>query len=326
MPNVTHNPDDSLDDLRQARASLAWLYEPGDQALREVVTSRGPLDAFDELAYGRDQHRPTGLRAELRHLPTERLWGAATVGVDGAQRDGARIVIPEDPDWPTGLADLAVGRPDGAADRPADGPAALCLWVRGDLPVAATLARSVTVTGSRAATNYGQYVATDLGRDLATHGWTVVASGGYGIDTAAHRGALAVEGATVAVLPAGLDRPYPTGNQTLFDTIASEGLLVSMWPPGTHPRRDRIAANRRLLAALSRGTILVEASLRSGALTTLREALALGRTAMVVPGPVTSAMSAGGHQALRDDPRIRLVTGLADVLTELDDVAAHPPA
>jgi DNA processing protein len=148
----------------------------------------------------------------------------------------------------------------------------------------------------------------------------------YGIDTAAHRGALAVEGATVAVLPAGLDRPHPTGNQTLFDTIAGEGLLVSMWPPGAYPRRDRIAANRRLLAALSRGTILVEASLRSGALTTLREALALGRTAMVVPGPVTSAMSAGGHRALRDDPRIRLVTGLADVFTELDDVAAHPPA
>jgi DNA processing protein len=130
------------------------------------------------------------------------------------------------------------------------------------------------------------------------------------------------EGITVAVLPCGLDRLYPTANASLLNRIADTGLLISMWPPGIGPVRARMAATRTLLAALTEGTVVVEAARRSGALTVLRHTIALGRAAMVVPGPVSSAVSAGCHDALREDSRVLLVTGVADVLAELDAHAA----
>lgn len=310
-----------LDNLRRARASLATLFEPDDPHLRQMLAAHGPVDAVTLLvAEGRPpaagrRADPPGLRVEqVRHVL------AAVVAAADGQRHGGRIVIPEDDDWPTGLTDLAAERPDGAADR----PAAPCLWVRGDRPVNATLARAVTVTGARAATSYGQHIATELGRDLADRGWTVLASGAFGVDAAAHRGALAVAGPTVALLPGGVDRPYPAPHATLFHQIANEGLLVSAWPPGATPTRSRFTTNQRLLAALAAGTVVVEATPRSRALHALRAAITLGRPAMVVPGPVTSAMSAGCHQALRQHPQARLVTGIDDVLTELTRPAATP--
>jgi DNA processing protein len=301
-----------LDNVRQARASLAVLFEPGDQ-LRDLVAAHGPVDTFNRL---RDGSLPlTGLRSEVRRVPEQQLWAAVARVV--AEEAGGRIVIPEDDDWPTGLADLAA-----MPDFDADVPAVLCLWVRGDLPVAAAMKQSVTVTGARAATSYGEIVANELGHGLAVHGWSVAAGGAYGVDAAAHRGALVGEGITVAVLPCGLDRLYPTANASLLNRIADTGLLISMWPPGIGPVRARMAATRTLLAALTEGTVVVEAARRSGALTVLRHTIALGRAAMVVPGPVSSAVSAGCHDALREDSRVLLVTGVADVLAELDAHAA----
>jgi DNA processing protein len=121
-----------------------------------------------------------------------------------------------------------------------------------------------------------------------------------------------------------LDRLHPTGNTDLFARVTENGLLISVWPPGTLTSRTRFLANFRLLAALSAGTVLVEASLASGTLTALREAIRLGRPAMVMPGPVTSAQSAGCHEALRRYPDVRLVTDAADVLAELDTPASAP--
>jgi DNA processing protein len=149
-----------------------------------------------------------------------------------------------------------------------------------------------------------------------------VNSGGFGIDGAAQRGALSDHGLGVAALPCGLDRPHPAGHESLFERIAESGLLVSMWPPGSTPARDRAVANRALLATLGCGTVVVEAAAISGALSTLRHTVAAGRPAMVVPGPITSALSAGCHRALRDIPQVRLVTGAVDVIAELS--AAGP--
>jgi DNA processing protein len=158
----------------------------------------------------------------------------------------------------------------------------------------------------------------------------VVSGGAYGIDGAGHRGALAAGGPTLAVLACGVDRPYPAGHDALFVRIAATGLLVSEWPPGTAPHGHRFLVRNRLIAALSRGTVVVESAARSGAQATARRARDLGRTVMVVPGPVTSAMSVGCHELLRDSGmQAVLVASAAHVIETVgtigDDLAQPPP-
>jgi len=304
---------DTLHAARVARAGLAFLFDPDSAYLRSNLAARGPVAAFEDLVVG-GALDPAMLRPEHRRTALHDLRSDIVSVLSAATRDGGRVVIPEDPDWPPRLADLA-------ADPPEAIPAALCLFVRGNAPLAATLDRSVTITGARAATSYGGHIAADLATGCADSGWTPVTGGGFGIDTAVLRGALLSGGAT-AVLPCGLDRLHPTGNTDLFARITENGLLISVWPPGTLTSRTRFLANFRLLAALTAGTVLVEASLASGTLTALREAVRLGRPAMVMPGPVTSAQSAGCHEALRRYPDVRLVTDAADVLAELDTPAS----
>jgi DNA processing protein len=197
----------------------------------------------------------------------------------------------------------------------------LCLWLRGAWPLADAFASSVAIVGSRAATSYGDYVATELAYGVADRGWTVVSGGAYGIDASAHRGALTAGGLTVAVLACGIDRPYPVSNTSLFERIAEEGLLISEWPPGAEPHRHRFLIRNRVIAAATRGTVVVEAAARSGATQTLKRASELGRSAMAVPGPVTSPMSVGSHEALRMEG-MRLVTGWPHVLEEVGRIGA----
>jgi DNA processing protein len=151
----------------------------------------------------------------------------------------------------------------------------------------------------------------------------VVSGGAFGIDAAAHRAALAADGLTVAVLACGVDRPYPVGNAALFEQIAESGLLISEWPPGSEPLRHRFLIRNRVIAAATKGTVVVEAAARSGAGQTMSRVVALDRTAMVVPGPVTSAMSVGCHELLRTYPFSRLVTGLPHVLEEVGRIGEH---
>jgi DNA processing protein len=304
-------------DHRMARVALTWIAEPGTRAVHELVRHHGPVTTLEMLLDGdiADDRLRTAVTARLaagdpRHV--------AEVALARAERLGARIATPEDPDWPTRLDDLmlldAVGG-DRRIDRETRPP--LCIWTRGAWPLAEALGRAVAVVGARAATGYGTHVATELGYGLAERGWTVVSGGAYGVDAAAHRGALTAGGLTVAVLACGVDRAYPAGHAALFDQIAETGLLVSEWPPGAEPLRHRFIIRNRVIAAATAGTVMVEASARSGAKSTLHRALALRRPAMAVPGPVTSAMSVGCHTVLRDYPETRLVTGPADVLEEV---------
>jgi DNA processing protein len=200
--------------------------------------------------------------------------------------------------------------------------------MRGGHPIGEVLDRSVAVVGARAATSYGVHVTTDLAYGLAERGWAVVSGGAFGIDAAAHRAALSAGGVTVAVLACGIDRPYPVSHTSLFERIAEEGLLLSEWPPGAAPHRLRFLTRNRVIAAATRGTVMVEGASRSGARQTLRRARALGRSAMAVPGPVTSAMSVGCHIELRETGT-RLVSSVAEVLEEVgrigDDLAPIPP-
>jgi DNA processing protein len=221
-------------------------------------------------------------------------------------RAGARVVVPGDEEWPGALDDLG--------DR-----APLCLWVAGDLLLSDAVRKAVAVVGARACTDYGANVAAELASGLGDRGWTVVSGGAYGIDAAAHRGAMAVEAPTVAVLACGVDVAYPRAHDGLLRAIRSVGAVVSELPPGSHPTRLRFLDRNRVIAALGRGTVVVEAAARSGALNTAGHAEQLSRVVMAVPGPVTSSSSAGCHLLVRT-LGASLVTSAADVVDLLAPV------
>ncbi|MEV4120316.1 DNA-processing protein DprA [Micromonospora sp. NPDC049645] len=310
------------EERRLARVALTWLAEPGTRAVHHLVERHGPVATLDLLLDGGSPDGWLHTTVAARSAAGD-ARAVAAEALERADRLGARLVTPDDEEWPARVAGLAALRlPD--VSRRVDGETAppLCFWVRGGWPLGEALDRSVAVVGARAATGYGQHVATELGYGLAERDWTVVSGGAFGIDAAAHRGALNADGLTVAVLACGLDRPYPMGNAALFDRIADTGLLVSEWPPGSEPLRPRFLIRNRVIAAGTLGTVVVEASARSGATQTARRAIHANRVAMVVPGPVTSAMSVGAHEFLREHPKARLVTGVAHVLEEVGRIGA----
>lgn len=291
------------EERRLARVALTWLAEPGTRAVHHRVERLGLVATLDLLLDGGSPDGWLHTTVAARSAAGD-ARAVAAEALERADRLGARLVTPDDEEWPARVAGLATLQlPD--VTRRVDGETAppLCFWVRGGWPLGEALDRSVAVVGARAATGYGQHVATELGYGLAERDWTVVSGGAFGIDAAAHRGALNAGGLTVAVLACGLDRPYPMGNAALFDRIADTGLLVSEWPPGAEPLRPRFLIRNRVIAGGTLGTVVVEASARSGATQTARRAIYTGRVAMVVPGPVTSAMSVGAHELLREFPR-----------------------
>lgn len=318
----------TIEEIPLARVALTWLTEPGTWSVYRLVEQLGPVATLELLLDGgapEEKLRAT-VAARLRAGDPRAVAADALARTD---RLGARIVTPDDEEWPIQVRDLRRLALAGAS-RKVDLETAppLCFWVRGGWPLAETLDRSVAVVGARAATPYGLHVATEIGYGLADREWNVVSGGAFGIDAAAHRGALNAGGVTVAVLACGLDRPYPMGNTALFDRIAETGLLVSEWMPSAEPLRPRFLIRNRVIAAGTRGSVLVEASARSGATQTMNRALAIDRPAMVVPGPVTSAMSVGAHELLREHPQARLVTGVPHVLEEVGRIGADlaPPA
>ncbi|HZM83579.1 MAG TPA: DNA-processing protein DprA [Candidatus Limnocylindrales bacterium] len=308
--------EDVEESVLEARLGLSWVREPGSKALYTLVQQMGPVDAWRSLTTDRAM-------GNLRQAAASRLRGRDPARIvaelrRAAHRLGVTIVVPESPQWPSGLDDLAAISVDGIEPIERDTFPPHALWLRGPLPLEVT-GRSIAIVGSRASTDYGEHVASELAYRLARGGWTVVSGGAYGIDAAAHRGAISAGGNTIATLASGVDHPYPTGNSHMFDEIAEAGLLISEWPPGSAPHRVRFLIRNRVIAALTRGTVMVEASARSGARQTLRRARQLGRVAMAVPGPVTSMMSIGSHEELRreGDERVRLVASADHVLEEV---------
>lgn len=272
------------EEVRLARAALCRVGEPGETVVGKWLAAHGPVETLAALREGGplpgvSAERLAGLRARARTACPEA--DLATLAACSG-----RFLVPGDQEWPGQLDDLGDARPVG-------------LWVRGPTSLRLCALRSVALVGARACTEYGTHVASVLGSELAERGWCVVSGAAYGVDAAAHRGALAVDGATVAVLACGVDRAYPPGNQELVARIAEQGVLVAELPPGAHPTRSRFVLRNRVIAALTRGTVVVEAEHRSGSLVTARRAAELDRYVMGVPGPVTSRLSAGVHQLLR---------------------------
>jgi DNA processing protein len=303
---------------RLARAYLAAVAEPPAPALVAFVAALGPVEAAVRVRRGEVPEQVEKVTSARRESDRSREHLAAAEAV------GARLLIPEDDDWP------AV--PFLAFDQSSHGhlAAPLALWVRGPARLAELAERSVAIVGSRASTGYGNHVANSLGYGVAELGCAVVSGAAYGIDGAAHRGTLAAEGVTVAVLACGVDRVYPAGHSRLLGHIAREGLVVSEYPPGAVPARHRFLVRNRIIAGLAAGTVVVEAGWRSGARRTASDAALLGRPVMAVPGPVTSALSVGCHRLLRE-PGTIAVTSAEEVLEEvgrigIDLAPANQPA
>jgi DNA processing protein len=294
------------DDERVARASLLRATEPAVAGVVRHVRDVGALQAIDDIRRGRPigASDPAAMLARLSAADGEQ-------DLEVAAGFGMRLVCPGDDEWPDGLDDLAAVDAD-----------CLGLWVRGPLRLDEACGQAVAVVGTRAATEYGEHVALELSIGLAERGWTVVSGLAYGIDAAAHRGALAAPGATVGVLACGGDVAYPKGNRGLYERIVADGAVVSEHPPGAAPQRTRFLVRNRLIAALSAGTVVVEAAPRSGARSTARHAGELFRHVMVVPGPVTSSLSAGCHQLLRDRPDSVLVTKVDEVIEQVGPMGA----
>ncbi|MCC2335305.1 DNA-processing protein DprA [Cellulomonas wangsupingiae] len=309
------------DDGRAARAFWSALVEPGDAVAGALVQACGAVASLGWVAHAVAAGRPdwSVLAGSTGHLDDAlrrrvevavRRWAARWPSVDPARdlavaaRCGARLVVPGDDAWPAVLDDLGAVAP-------------FALWVRGEDP---RVRRSVALVGARACTTYGERVAVDLATDLARSGWVVVSGGAYGIDAAAHRGAVLVGGPTVVVLAGGVDRPYPAGNARLLEEVVrAGGTLVSEVPPGSTPTRGRFLQRNRLIAAMSRATVVVEAAWRSGAASTAHHAAGLLRPVGAVPGPVTSAASAGCHRLLRDGVAV-CVTDASEVMELAGDV------
>lgn len=285
------------DNERLVRAAWTYIAEPDDAVACLARDVLGSVDAMKYVVH--DQPIPSEVLPADAPRATTRLnqalsrWQVRLKAInperdlDRAARQGIRLIIPTDDEWPRQLDDLG----------PAAPPA---IWVRGRGDIRA-LSKSVAIVGSRASTPYGQDVAAQMAAELSERGWTVLSGAAFGIDAAAHRGALvSSQRLTAAVLACGVDRVYPKTHEELIGCLLDVGVVISEVPPGTYVRKQRFLDRNRLIAALSRAVVVVEAAQRSGALSTAAHAARIGRPLGAVPGPIGSDQSRGCHNLIRD--------------------------
>lgn len=301
-------------DMMLTRVVWARITEPGDGLAGELIAAEGAQDALELVLQNASAARLRAALEKVRetsgNLITERAlrdacerWRsranrAETVrDIERAVASGVRVLCPGDEHWPDRVNDLGANAPT-------------VLWVRGDWR--ALNARALGVVGARAATGYGSHVTAELVDGACAAGFAIVSGAAYGIDAVAHRTALAAGGVTLAVLAGGVDRPYPRAHDGLLREISRIGVVCSEMIPGSAPTRWRFLQRNRLIAALSEAVLVTEAGVHSGSLNTAGHAAQLSRPIGAVPGPITSAASAGCHRLVRDYD--------ATLITSVDDV------
>ncbi len=280
-----------------------------------VALSLLPLNCWrrvgEHLHAGDEPGRILELVLEARRIDppanSSAFRSRAVAALDRAKGRGIRVVPWSDPAYPVALSAIVDPPP--------------VLWVRGNL--AALSGRAVAIVGSRAGSAYGLSVAERLAADLAARGVVVVSGLARGVDSAAHRGALAVNGSTLAVLGSGADVIYPAEHTGLARDIETDGAVMSELAPGTPPQKRFFPLRNRLISGLSRAVLIVEAGEKSGSLITARCALEQGREVLAVPGNVLSGRNRGGHGLLRDGAKI--VESADDILEELGVPAPGRP-
>ena len=274
-----------------ARARLFAAVEGGSSFWSREVLSNGASYVLDRaLKGGYDPIKYARTIEKLRLSSADEL-------LQSIAQSGATFLIPQDLTWPQSVNDLAAP-PIG-------------LVIKGD-PKLLT-GNSLAIVGTRNPTQYGVRIAQDFAAGFVDRDWAIISGGAYGIDAAAHKGALIAEGVTVAVIAAGIDINYPAGNARLFAEIAELGCLVSEVTPGTPAIPSRFLTRNRLIAALSNATLVVEAAFRSGSLRTARDAAELMRPVMAIPGPITSPVSEGCHRLI-GERAAEIVTSVADAV------------
>lgn len=282
-------------DTNEALLLLAHVIEPNDERMQFFIEEVGPIEAIEAIRRGLIPKKESeGLQARLRAF-------SFTTAVRELDRCSTRLVFRDSPEWPSQLNDLGHERP-------------FVLWVVGTPDVRLAAVRSLSIVGARDCSPYGRFVARDWSARLSDRGWVVISGGALGIDGAAHQGVLSVGGVTVCVLACGVDVSYPRAHESLLANIADTGLLISESPPGSPAMRQRFLSRNRIIAALSRGTVVVEAGSRSGTTSTANFVNRLNRPLFAVPGAVTSPASIGCHQLINE--------GKAILATQWQDVAA----
>ncbi|CAN2236395.1 DNA-processing protein DprA [Candidatus Planktophila versatilis] len=279
------------DDVKIQRLALFNAIEAGNTYWARQVNEFGIAMVYEHLALG---------------VYDATKYGAITQSISAFNADeslaaiaqsGGVFITPEDLSWPTRVNQLAIPP--------------LGLIVKGDISILNN--PSLAIVGTRNPTPYGVRLAGDFAAGFVDREWDIISGGAYGIDTAAHRGALVAEGRTIAVIASGIDVQYPAGNARLFDEICENGAIISEVMPGVTAMPHRFLIRNRLIAALSLSTLVVEAAFRSGSLRTARDAAELLRPVMAIPGPISSPSSEGCHRLI-GERAAELVTSVADAM------------
>jgi DNA processing protein len=277
-----------------ARLILFSIIEPADPFWSYEINQRGGLSVYERIISGRYYLKQKDI-LKIQQQIMQRQVKELEIEISKA---GGVFITPQDNDWPTSLADLAMP-PVG-------------LVIAGDRSVLLKLDKSISIVGSRQPTDYGLQLSYSLASQASLAGLVVVSGGAYGIDTACHKGALSVGGLCIAVLASGMNKLYPLENQKLFRNITKSGLLISEVMPNIESKPYRFLIRNRLIAALSRSTVVVEAKFISGSIRTARDAAEIFRPVFAIPGPVTSALSEGCHRLIAER--------VADIATSLDEI------
>jgi DNA processing protein len=286
---------------RQARLIISVAGEPGDERVGQAVAEFGAADAVKRWEGG---HGADAMCKSIDRVLNSALIEQAVKSLNSVR---GRFITPADEEWPDSLDDLDTAAPVG-------------LWCTGAGSLSEIANRSLAVVGARSATSYGQRIAHEIGVQAAKENVGVISGAAYGIDAAAHRGSLVGQGNTVAVLACGVDVAYPVSHRGLLSSITDSGVVVSEAPPGAKPHKHRFLIRNRLIAALSQSTVVVEAALRSGSLSTSNWAHVLNRQIWGIPGPITSATSAGVHAAIRDN-MMKIASSTDDIFCDFKSPA-----
>lgn len=278
----------------RARLILFSIIQPADPFWSYEISQRGGLSVYRRIISGNYYLK----QQDILKLQQQIIQSQVKDLEVEISKAGGVFITPEDNDWPIALADLAIP-PIG-------------LVIAGDRSVLLKLDKSISIVGSRQPTNYGLQLSYSLASQASLAQLVVVSGGAYGIDTASHQGALSVGGISIAVLAGGINRLYPLENQKLFKDITKSGLLISEVMPNIESKPYRFLIRNRLIAALSRSTVVVEAKFISGSIRTARDAAEIFRPVFAIPGPVTSPLSEGCHRLIAER--------VADIATSLDEI------
>lgn len=275
----------------EARAILFSVIEGGQAFWSSEISTKGALAVYEKLVHGGyDSIKYEKLISSLRGISGDQV-------LSEIEKHQARLITPIDQDWPVQVNDLAAP-PIG-------------LIIKGN--ISALHQRSLAIVGTRNPTSYGARIAGDFAAGFADREWAIVSGGAYGIDSYAHKGALIAEGVTVAVIASGIDINYPAGNTRLFAEICETGVMVTESMPGQRALPHRFLTRNRLIAAISKATLVVEAAFRSGSLRTARDAAEMFRPVMAIPGPINSPTSEGCHRLI-GERAAEIVTSVADAV------------